>query len=162
MARRLPASSALGSSAGSDDGLTKRQDEAVTLPPVLNADDAHVSPDTAPDAPKGAAHRRVRSLAAAGQARIANSWLRLGSCAIVAAVSVSILGDFWPAYWFFGLVAVDPDIDVQELRLTLIRDHSVGVISIPEINALRLAFCSTRAEDMPELIRRIQLATSSL
>lgn len=106
MARRLPASSALGSSAGSDDGLTKRQDEAVTLPPVLNADDAHVSPDTAPDAPKGAAHRRVRSLAAAGQARIANSWLRLGSCAIVAAVSVSILGDFWPAYWFFGLVAV--------------------------------------------------------
>ena len=63
---------------------------------------------------------------------------------------------------FFGLVAVDPDIDVQELRLTLIRDHSVGVISIPEINALRLAFCSTRAEDMPELIRRIQLATSSL
>ncbi|MEY3210230.1 MAG: hypothetical protein RIT28_711 [Pseudomonadota bacterium] len=63
---------------------------------------------------------------------------------------------------FFGLVSVDPDIDVQELRLTLIRDHSVGVISIPEINALRLAFCSTRAEDMPELIHRIQRAVSSL
>ncbi|MBN8607283.1 MAG: HAMP domain-containing histidine kinase [Caulobacterales bacterium] len=72
----------------------------------MNADDALISPDTAPDAPKGVGFRRTRSLAAAARARVANSWLRLGSCAIVAAVSVSILGNFWPAYWFTGLVVV--------------------------------------------------------
>jgi signal transduction histidine kinase len=98
----------------------------------LNADDAHVSPDTAPDAPKGAAYRRVRSLAAAGQSRVANSWLRLASCAIVAAVSVSILGNFWPAYWFLGLVVV---------------------IMIDRALYARLAAQCARGEPPPHLIR---------
>jgi signal transduction histidine kinase len=50
--------------------------------------------------------RRVRALIAAGQARIANAWLRLGSCAIVAIVAMSLVANIWPILWFAGLVFV--------------------------------------------------------
>jgi signal transduction histidine kinase len=45
-------------------------------------------------------------LAAVGRARIGNTWLRLGSCAIVAAVATSVVGTTWPLFWFAGLVPV--------------------------------------------------------
>jgi signal transduction histidine kinase len=50
--------------------------------------------------------RRTRALSAVGQARVANSWLRLGSCAIVAVVAMSLVANIWPIVWWAGLVAV--------------------------------------------------------
>lgn len=50
--------------------------------------------------------RHVRGLLAVARARVANSWLRLGSCGIVAAVATSLTGDYWPFAWFAGLVAI--------------------------------------------------------
>ena len=50
--------------------------------------------------------RHVRGLMAVARARVANSWLRLGSCGIVAAVATSLTGDYWPFAWFAGLVAI--------------------------------------------------------
>ena len=37
---------------------------------------------------------------------MANAWLRIGSCAIVAAVATSIVGTTLPLFWFAGLVPV--------------------------------------------------------
>lgn len=62
---------------------------------------------------------------------------------------------------FFALVGVDPAIDVSELRLRLIQEHSVGLIAIPSVNALRIAFCSIDSNDIPELIRRVRLAVGA-
>lgn len=50
--------------------------------------------------------RRARALAVAGAARVANSWLRIGSCAIVAIVATSLVGNFWPLAWWLGLLVV--------------------------------------------------------
>jgi signal transduction histidine kinase len=49
---------------------------------------------------------RARALAAVGRARIENAWLRLVSCAIVAAVATSIVGNPLPLYWLAGFAAV--------------------------------------------------------
>jgi diguanylate cyclase (GGDEF)-like protein len=50
--------------------------------------------------------RRARGLAAVARARIDNALLRVASCAIVALVAASLLGNFWPLVWFAGLVVV--------------------------------------------------------
>lgn len=50
--------------------------------------------------------KRARALAIVGAARMANSGLRLGACAITAVVSTSIVGHAWPLYWFVGLIGV--------------------------------------------------------
>lgn len=58
---------------------------------------AHPLPDRA---------KRARVLANVGRARVANSWLRLGSCGIVAAVATSVIGEMTPILWFVGLIPV--------------------------------------------------------
>ena len=50
--------------------------------------------------------KRARALAGVARARIANTWLRLGSCVIVAAVATSIVGTTWPLIWLAGLAPV--------------------------------------------------------
>ncbi|MGD9966750.1 MAG: sensor histidine kinase [Hyphomonadaceae bacterium] len=50
--------------------------------------------------------KRARRLAGVARARIANAWLRLGSCVIVAAVATSIVGTTWPLIWLAGFVPV--------------------------------------------------------
>lgn len=50
--------------------------------------------------------KRTRALAAAGRARAANAWLRLGACVIVALVASAIVGNLWPLYWCAGLAIV--------------------------------------------------------
>lgn len=50
--------------------------------------------------------KRARALANVSRARLANTWLRLGSCGIVAAVATSIVGEVTPIFWFFGLAPV--------------------------------------------------------
>lgn len=59
-----------------------------------NADDAH---DDA---------KRTRALISVGRARVANSWLRVGACAIVAVVATSVVGNALPLFWFAGLAGV--------------------------------------------------------
>lgn len=63
---------------------------------------------------------------------------------------------------YFALVGVDPSIPVEQVRTRLVRERSVGTIAIPSVNALRIAYCSTRAEDLPEIVRHIDevVATS--
>lgn len=54
----------------------------------------------------GRLDQRTRALLQVGRARLANAWLRLASCAIVAVVATSILGNLWAVLWWLGLVAV--------------------------------------------------------
>ena len=61
----------------------------------------------------------------------------------------------------FALVKVHPSIDADQLRRRLIAEHSVGTIALPEHNAIRIAFCSVREDDLPELVRRIELAVTA-
>jgi signal transduction histidine kinase len=50
--------------------------------------------------------KRARGLAAAGRARVANAWLRIASCGIVAVVAMSLIGNWQPMLWFAGLVVI--------------------------------------------------------
>jgi signal transduction histidine kinase len=50
--------------------------------------------------------KRARVLAAVGQARLANSWLRLGASGITAIVATSVLGNALPIVWWVGLIPV--------------------------------------------------------
>jgi hypothetical protein len=76
--------------------LTKVQEALVTISPALT-----VAPIPLLDRAK-----RVRALANVSRARLANTWLRLGSCGIVAAVATSIVGEVTPVFWFLGLAPV--------------------------------------------------------
>lgn len=55
----------------------------------------------------------------------------------------------------FALLPVPEGMDCEEVRQRLIREQSVGVIAIPQVNALRVAFCSIDAPDIPDLVARI-------
>lgn len=50
--------------------------------------------------------KRARALANVGRARVANTWLRLGACGVVAAVATSVVGTALPLLWFLGFVPV--------------------------------------------------------
>jgi len=50
--------------------------------------------------------KRARALTAVGQARLANSWLRLGASGITALVVTSVLGNALPIIWWLGLVPI--------------------------------------------------------
>ena len=50
--------------------------------------------------------KRARALANVGRARVANTWLRLCACAIVAAVATSVVGSITPLLWWAGLAPV--------------------------------------------------------
>jgi len=55
----------------------------------------------------------------------------------------------------FALVGVEPPLEADALRRRLIEEFSVGVIAVPEINALRLAFCSMDSDAIPEVVQRL-------
>lgn len=55
----------------------------------------------------------------------------------------------------FALVRVPAGLDAHEARKTLIAEQDVGSITIPEINALRVAYCSLAEEMIPELVERL-------
>ncbi len=55
----------------------------------------------------------------------------------------------------FALLALPDGTNAEEVRQRLIRDRSVGVIAVPSANALRIAFCSIEAADIPDLVERI-------
>jgi len=60
----------------------------------------------------------------------------------------------------FSLVGVDRSLDADALRLKLIEEQSVGVISVKSLNALRIAYCSMAIEDIPEVVKRLKAAVS--
>ena len=60
----------------------------------------------------------------------------------------------------FSLVGVERSIDADMLRLRLIEEQSVGVISVKSLNALRIAYCSMAIEDIPEVVKRLKAAVS--
>jgi aspartate/methionine/tyrosine aminotransferase len=55
----------------------------------------------------------------------------------------------------FALLQLPEDLDCEAMRHKLIDEHSVGVIAVPQVNGLRVAFCSIEAEDIPDLVARI-------
>jgi aspartate/methionine/tyrosine aminotransferase len=63
---------------------------------------------------------------------------------------------------YFALVGLDDSLDPHTVRERLIADQSVGTIAIPSMNALRIAYCSTRAEDLPEIVRRLVAVVDEL
>ncbi len=60
---------------------------------------------------------------------------------------------------FFALVTVEGE-DVDAVRTRLIHEHSVGLIAIRSVNALRIAYGAIGVDNIPELIRRVRLAVS--
>ncbi len=60
---------------------------------------------------------------------------------------------------FFAMIDLDPSVDADAVRRALIEDD-VGTVHLPGTNALRLAFCSTAAEDLPELVKRFGAAVA--
>lgn len=57
----------------------------------------------------------------------------------------------------FALIGVE-GVDAEALRERLIADESVGVIALPDTNALRVAYCSVDAGVLPELVTRLERA----
>ena len=60
----------------------------------------------------------------------------------------------------FALLQIAPEIPVDALRERLL-EASTGVISVPEVNAIRLAYCSMHADAIPALVQAIDQAVSS-
>lgn len=54
----------------------------------------------------GLPDRRARDLGALARARIANVWVRLSSCALVAFVALAAMGNLAPLLWFAGLLPI--------------------------------------------------------
>jgi aspartate/methionine/tyrosine aminotransferase len=55
----------------------------------------------------------------------------------------------------FALVELPEGVECDAMRHRLIEEQSVGVIAIPQVNGLRVAFCSIEADDIPDLVARI-------
>ena len=55
----------------------------------------------------------------------------------------------------FALIELPPHLECETMRRRLIEEQSVGVIAVPQVNGLRVAFCSIEAEDIPDLVARI-------
>lgn len=55
----------------------------------------------------------------------------------------------------FCLLPLPDGMDAERTRKRLIAEQSVGVIQIPQVNALRVAFCGIEAADIPDLVVRL-------
>jgi aspartate/methionine/tyrosine aminotransferase len=63
---------------------------------------------------------------------------------------------YWPFNsGCFALVRAPEHLRADDLRMRLIREESVGVISVPSVNGLRIAFCSVEATEIPDLVARL-------
>jgi aspartate/methionine/tyrosine aminotransferase len=84
------------------------------------------------------------------RAVLARRWSRLRECLEASGLP------FYPFNSaFFALLPLPPDRSADELRQRLLHEHSVGVISFPEENMIRLAYCSLHEDDIPELVTRL-------
>ncbi len=55
----------------------------------------------------------------------------------------------------FALLPLPDGQEAEAMRQHLLKEQSVGVIAVPSANALRIAFCSIEAADIPDLVARI-------
>ena len=55
----------------------------------------------------------------------------------------------------FALLELPSGQIAEDVRQRLLAKHSVGVIAVPSANALRIAFCSLDAREIPDLVNRI-------
>jgi aspartate/methionine/tyrosine aminotransferase len=62
---------------------------------------------------------------------------------------------------YFALIRLPDGADADAVRVRLLHDHGVGTIAIPEVNALRVAYCSLALDDLPVLVERIDRAIAS-
>lgn len=53
---------------------------------------------------------------------------------------------------FFALMSLTAGQSAEQVRQTLLAEHSVGVVAFPDANALRVAFCSIREEQLGRLV----------
>jgi aspartate/methionine/tyrosine aminotransferase len=56
----------------------------------------------------------------------------------------------------FALLNVGGGLDAGDLRKRLLNDQSVGLVSIADVNALRIAYCSMAPEDISPMVERIR------
>lgn len=59
---------------------------------------------------------------------------------------------------YFATVALHPDVSADAVRRRLIDAYSTGSIHLPGTNALRFAYCSTRAEDQAAIVGNLVAA----
>lgn len=57
---------------------------------------------------------------------------------------------------FFGVATLPERFEAHAVRRRLIAEQSVGLIAVPEVNGLRVAFCSIREDEIPELFARVR------
>jgi DNA-binding transcriptional MocR family regulator len=64
---------------------------------------------------------------------------------------------------FFVMLELNPALGLEphEVRRHLIANHDTGIVASPP-NYLRLAICSVAAEDLPEMVRRIERGVREL
>ncbi|MDP2306611.1 MAG: aminotransferase class I/II-fold pyridoxal phosphate-dependent enzyme [Pseudomonadota bacterium] len=55
----------------------------------------------------------------------------------------------------FALLPLAEGQNAEAARQRLLKEQSVGVIAVPRANALRIAFCSIEAADIPDLVSRV-------
>lgn len=55
----------------------------------------------------------------------------------------------------FCLLPLREGLNAEVVRKRLITEQSVGVIQIPQVNALRVAFCGIEERDIPDLVARL-------
>lgn len=53
---------------------------------------------------------------------------------------------------YFALLSLTGGQRAEDIREHLLAEHSVGVVAFPEANALRVAYCSIRADQLEELV----------
>jgi aspartate/methionine/tyrosine aminotransferase len=61
---------------------------------------------------------------------------------------------------FFVLIDLAEPVQAETVRRHLLSEQSIGVIAFPSTNALRLAYCSLDARQLPELVDSIAKACS--
>ncbi|MFT6142438.1 MAG: aspartate/methionine/tyrosine aminotransferase [Myxococcota bacterium] len=61
----------------------------------------------------------------------------------------------------FALLGLDPSIPAEDLRLRLLEHYGLGVISIPSVNAVRLAYCSIAEDTLPTVVERLMTAVDA-
>ncbi|MCB9664241.1 MAG: aminotransferase class I/II-fold pyridoxal phosphate-dependent enzyme [Alphaproteobacteria bacterium] len=62
---------------------------------------------------------------------------------------------------YFALVGLADGLDPDVIRQRLIAERSVGLIAIPEVNALRVAFCSTTPQALGEIVQHLDEVVAS-
>ncbi len=98
-------------------------------------------------------HARTTAEFAALRGQLSQRWQALKDA--LAQVKSDKLQPFPFNSAYFALIGLAPGVDADVVRKRLITERSVGVIALPEVNAIRIAYCSTTAEDVAAIVRHL-------